>query len=1084
MIVNGVGLKEIIRLNSKVDINNNDKTQTSEKSTKDIKIDIDCGEPHNTVRTNMEKSSESVFSSKEEVMQAADNESANQIKQELKYLSNNVTAADGAELEKEGYSLEEDDVKAIVTVVDKIKIKMAMSNKDFQNYGDSIDSSQIEQMTGSVSMASSVEHKLTQNDIPCSDENLDDIVKAQEMLASLEGTDITDSVKKYMLDNDLEPTINNIYKASHSVSNNVQSPTNLSEDTWNEIKGQAEEIIKSSGLEVNEETLDDAKWLIENDIPLTKENLNKKIELDSINIQESNDKVLDSMAQAIVDGKRPQDALLAQTQNIDKRALDAVTIINDAAPADVDILILQNKEVTINNLKEAAGKIQINETAADANDVIQNESDTGVNENENNNNESDSSGNSQQNDQNYEAIKYKRALEELRLLMTAQASVSMLKKGIEIETQPLSDLVENLKAQERQFYATILETQNIEPTQENIDILKNTSTVVAETKNVPEYVLGQNPFVSNDASSITVDNIHSEGTKLQAKLEAVGEKYETLMTSPRADMGDSINKAFSNIENILSDLGIENSETNNRAVRILAYNNTEITKENIETIKQADVKVNNVLKGLTPSVTMQMIKKNINPLDMNLNELQNTIDEIKAQTDPNDTERFSEYLWKLEQNTGMTKEERDSYIGIYRIINNVEKTDGAVIGALINQNADITMKNLMTAVRTRRNNGIDVKIDDDFGMLDSDNMSTLEITHQAESAFSNESQDGQNQQNILQYNTDLLKKIMNSITPQKVSDVVNNNNIQDMTLEQFAEQIETSEETENLNKQYTAAKLEQLGQLSDVESSVMKMLSDNNITTNMYNIMAANQMTNKRNTWFKTVLDAADNETGTDDLKEQILEEFGEAIKTPQEMAEAMEKLAQTAENVMKTMISSEDISSDGLKEIKIMRSQLNIMDQLSQDEHYSIPVLIGDEITGISLKICRGGNKEEKGKVNIAFETENNGKTAAQIVIKENRISGIVACENTQGADILKENSEGLNNILQQENNVEQENIDINYIVSSDLDINSFMTNFEITNNNISEDNEEYQVQTKELYQAAKTFISYVKSSYDRYNL
>ena len=48
------------------------------------------------------------------------------------------------------------------------------------------------------------------------------------------------------------------------------------------------------------------------------------------------------------------------------------------------------------------------------------------------------------------------------------------------------------------------------------------------------------------------------------------------MTAPRSDMGDSIKKAFSNVDDILQDLQLDTSETNRRAVRILAYNNTDV----------------------------------------------------------------------------------------------------------------------------------------------------------------------------------------------------------------------------------------------------------------------------------------------------------------------------------------------------------------------------------------------------------------------------------------------------------------------------------------------------------------------------
>ena len=81
-------------------------------------------------------------------------------------------------------------------------------------------------------------------------------------------------------------------------------------------------------------------------------------------------------------------------------------------------------------------------------------------------------------------------------------------------------------------------------------------------------------------------------------------------------------------------------------------------------------------------------------------------------------EKFSKYLWKLEQHQEITSQERDSYIGIYRLLNQIDKTDGAVIGALVNQGAELSMKNLLTAVRTNRNSGINVTVDENFGGVD------------------------------------------------------------------------------------------------------------------------------------------------------------------------------------------------------------------------------------------------------------------------------------------------------------------------------------------------------------------------------
>ena len=100
-----------------------------------------------------------------------------------------------------------------------------------------------------------------------------------------------------------------------------------------------------------------------------------------------------------------------------------------------------------------------------------------------------------------------------------------------------------------------------------------------------------------------------------------------------------------------------------------------------------------------------------------------------------DNRRFSEYLWKMEQNHEISEEERSSYIGIYRLIRQVENTDGAAIGALIQQGSPLTMKNLLTAVRSeKRSNKMDYSVDSDFnGVSGTSNGSS--ITDQIEAAI-------------------------------------------------------------------------------------------------------------------------------------------------------------------------------------------------------------------------------------------------------------------------------------------------------------------------------------------------------------
>ena len=108
------------------------------------------------------------------------------------------------------------------------------------------------------------------------------------------------------------------------------------------------------------------------------------------------------------------------------------------------------------------------------------------------------------------------------------------------------------------------------------ELFAETTQKVTDLKQMPAYVLG-----IADAGLDTVNRLHEAGSALQKELDKAGERYETLMTQPRRDLGDSIQKAFSNTEDILKDLGLSANEANKRAVRILAYNSLAITEESV-----------------------------------------------------------------------------------------------------------------------------------------------------------------------------------------------------------------------------------------------------------------------------------------------------------------------------------------------------------------------------------------------------------------------------------------------------------------------------------------------------------------------
>ena len=68
-------------------------------------------------------------------------------------------------------------------------------------------------------------------------------------------------------------------------------------------------------------------------------------------------------------------------------------------------------------------------------------------------------------------------------------------------------------------------------------------------------------------------------------------------------------------------------------------------------------------------------------------------------------------------------------------MNQIEKSDGAVIGALVSQGAEFTMRNLLTAVRSAKKSGMDYTVDDDFAGIDKADTEAKSITDQIETAY-------------------------------------------------------------------------------------------------------------------------------------------------------------------------------------------------------------------------------------------------------------------------------------------------------------------------------------------------------------
>ena len=79
-----------------------------------------------------------------------------------------------------------------------------------------------------------------------------------------------------------------------------------------------------------------------------------------------------------------------------------------------------------------------------------------------------------------EDVRFKRRLAETQLTMTADAIRTMSEKGISIDVTKLEDVVEKLRAAEKEAYQSELFNADLPVTEENINTLKETSQAVKQ----------------------------------------------------------------------------------------------------------------------------------------------------------------------------------------------------------------------------------------------------------------------------------------------------------------------------------------------------------------------------------------------------------------------------------------------------------------------------------------------------------------------------------------------------------------------------------------------------------------------------
>lgn len=873
-------------------------------------------------------------------------------------MSNTMSGEDYQKAMEEGFDPADIDPAERETILDHIKAVMAESGQIVAGFNDDLSDDKLRQITGRDISIDQIKQALTDADLPDTAENVKGIDEAVKMMSDID--ELTDGSIKYMVENDLSPTVENIYMSSFSATGDglrqargyyatdmsgylAKKADNVD---WESLRPQVEKAVDQMDIDgmSEEKKLDDARWLLEKGIPVTQEKIEILDDIESIEFPVPARTIVRASIQAIAEGLTPKEADLSSDRfGAYRRSAEALEKILSAS---------------INR-------------------------------------------------------------EESRLKMSVEANIRLLRSGISIDTMPIEDAIKALKEEEHKIFGELFGEDNVDKIEEKADLFTATNEAVRELPSMPAALIGR----MTDSGEFTIRRAHSIGSELKRNFDAAAETYEAVGTEVRRDLGDSINKAFRNVDDILRELDLDVSPENQRAVRILGYNSMVINEEMISRVKAADAKLTGVLKSLTPGTTLRLIREGVNPLDMDMDELVEHIGEFDH--DPKrEAEKYSKFLYKLQKSGQITEKERDSYIGIYRLLNRIERTDHAAVGRLIESETDMTFGKLLMAMRSSGKT-IDAEIDDDFGLLKEPVNMISSIADQIESAFK-----------------------------ARVTDP----------------------EYRRLEEEYLKENIEQIRQASKAEDAVFEELTDNSVDITANNILAEEQFLSAPNDLFRNLRayagradrKKADPRNSIERHLSEAIDEFAEKIEDKESTVSAYSELTDTMTETLRSMV---DYSADSLVDIKsisLMYKQISLAGSLATSENYHIPVMIGDKLTDINVRLIHG---DESGLVSAKVNTEAFGTVLTQIRVAGGKIEASFISESRETERAVRSIAEDFKDRL---SGVGYPDTEIRFLTGDPQRT--------VKHTGTKADNNTEAISTKALYGIAKQFIFSVRETIATY--
>ena len=793
-------------------------------------------------------------------------------------MAHTMSGEDLRKANEDGFDLKNMTSEDSVTILDKVKAETAKGGTVIQGYNDDLDGSVLES-AGNAGLESVIKKALAAEDLPITDENIKDVKNAVSLASELESPKESEAV--YMIENELMPTVRDFYVAKSAAPVSVQvkpAAEDLDSPEMKNVKESMQEAAKV--LDDPEEGFERAKWLFDRNLPVTPENIIRSKTIDEVEFPVPVEKAAKAAARAIAEGYKAEDA-------------------------------------------DLSGKPGIFEQAALALDKYFSEE-----------------------IERPEDITWQRKIQEIRLSMTAEVNIELIRSGFAIDTAPIEELLNELKVAEQAVAIKYFpETAGVTAHGDNAPgmsigspedavkayrLMNAVNNSVAELADAPASSLGM--FTARVPAEVAFGEFEEIALGEKDRMHRAGESYEALMTQVRPDLGDRISKAFANVDSMISEMGLDLNDENRRHVRILAYNRMEISIENIDRVAEADKVVTDVIGKMKPAAVLDMIRNGINPLEKTFDEINQFLDERVVKTGGYEkaSENYAQFLYSLDKNKEITAEERESYIGIYRMLNKIESKDGSAVGAVLETGSALDFSSLLTAVRSSRFKGMDVKVDENTGLTE-------------------------------------IHTVGKSIT--------------DQIMASFAEN----------SSEYYEKEAEDIRRSAFAGKESIELLQEAQLPETPENINASVSLLSADDDFYKALSGLKKKQLREDDRLGRLEEVAWDMLSEAGDEADAYKDLMES----VREMASEMTFDAGSVIDVKAMQQvnkQISVAVKMADEgiEEYFVPVEIGGELS--KVRVSFKGSGDGSSSADITFKTPGGAQCSAHFEVSDKAVGGYIS--------------------------------------------------------------------------------------------